>query len=378
MQHSKISNFKNILNMKQYSILSFVAILSLASCGKKNTVTNEKKAFAISDTMMHMIAIDSVQYSHIGDEISLSGEITFNENNVVKIFPRSSGQVIETRVTMGDKVNKGQVLAIIRSADVAGNFSDLHSAEASLSIAKRAMENAESLYKGGISSEREYTEAKENYQKALADKNKTQSVININGGGNANATGQYQILSPIDGYVVEKKIAAGSFIRTDMGDNLFTISDLKNVWVNANVYEADIAKVRAGYEAKISTIAYPDKVFTGKIETVGRVLDPQSKAMQVRISLPNTDQLLKPEMFAKVIVTNQEGTTALNIPTAALVAQDGKNYVVVFNSATDVKIAEVSILKTVGDRTFINSGVSVGQKLIVKNQLLVFTKLLGE
>lgn len=364
--------------MKQYTILSLVAILSLASCGKKNTATNEKKAFAISDTMMHMIAIDSVQYGHIGDEISLSGEITFNENNVVKIFPRSSGQVVETRVTVGDKVSKGQVLAIIRSADVAGNFSDLHSADASLSIAKRAMENAESLYKGGISSEREYTEAKENYQKALADKNKAQSIININGGGNANATGQYQVLSPIDGYVVEKKIATGAFIRTDMSDNLFTISDLKNVWVNANVYEADISKVRAGYEAKITTIAYPDKVFTGKIETVGKALDPQSKAMQVRISLPNTEQLLKPEMFAKVVVTNQEGTTALNIPTAALVAQDGKNYVVVFNSPSDVKIAEVSILKTVGDRTFINSGVREGQKLIVKNQLLVFTKLLGE
>lgn len=365
--------------MKSYIIMPLLAMSVLAACGKKETKKEAKKAFSISDTMQHMIELDSVSYSNVADELTLSGEVTFNENNVVKIFPRSSGQVMETRVSMGDKVRKGQILAVIRSADVAGNFSDLRSADASLSIAKRAMDNAASLYKDGISSEREYTEAKENYQKALAEKNKTESVISINGGSSAAANGQYYITAPIDGYIVEKKVAAGAFIRTDMGDNLFTISDLMNVWVYANVYEADISKIKEGYDAKITTISYPDKTFTGKIQTIGKMLDPQSKAMQVRISLPNTEQLLKPEMFAKVVVSNEEGTTALNIPTSALISQDGKNYVVLYNGPSDIKIAEVHLIKTVGSRTFICSGgVNRGQKLVVKNQLLIFNQLLGD
>lgn len=362
--------------MKQHLILPLLALSLLAACGKK-PVPKEQKAFVLSDTMQRMIELDSVRFGHVADELTLSGEITFNENNVVKIFPRSSGQVMETKVSLGDKVSKGQILATIRSADVAGNFSDLKSAEASLAIAKRALDNATSLYQNGISSEKEYTEAKENYQKALADKSKMQSIISINGGSSANASGQYNITAPIDGYIVEKKVATGAFIRTDMGDNLFTISDLKNVWVNANVYEADISKVKEGYSARITTIAYPDEVFEGTIQTIGRTLDPQSKAMQVRISLPNDRQLLKPEMFAKVIITNEEGTTALNIPTSALINMDGKNYVIVYNGPEDIRIASVNVLKTVGSRTFISSGLQPGQQLIVRSQLLVFSQLRG-
>ncbi|MBS1690130.1 MAG: efflux RND transporter periplasmic adaptor subunit, partial [Bacteroidetes bacterium] len=232
--------------MKQYLTLSLVALSLLSACGKKEQQTEENKKFVLSDSMQHMITLDTVRTCNVADEISLSGEISFNENNVVKVFPRSSGQIIESRVSLGDKVSKGQVLAVIKSADVASNYSDLSSANADLAIAKRQMDNAQSLYKSGISSEREYTEAKQNYEKALATKNKVQSVININSGGSSSVSGTYSLTSPIDGYIVEKKIATGSFIRPDMGDNLFTISDLKNVWVYANVYEADIPKVKEG------------------------------------------------------------------------------------------------------------------------------------
>ena len=364
--------------MKQYLTLSLVALSLLSACGKKEQQAEENKKFVLSDSMQHMITMDTVRNCNVADEISLSGEISFNENNVVKVFPRSSGQIIESRVSLGDKVTKGQVLAVIKSADVAGNFSDLSSANADLAIAKRQMDNAQSLYKNGISSEREYVEAKQNYEKALATRNKVQSVININSGGRTSASGTYSLTSPIDGYIVEKKIATGSFIRPDMGDNLFTISDLKNVWVYANVYEADIPKVKEGYSVRVIPMSYPDKVMIGKIDKISQVLDPQSKAMRVRVTLDNSNMLLKPEMFAKVIVSNEEGDRSICIPTAALVANEGKDYVVVYNGNDDLKIAEVSILKTVNEKTYITSGVEPGQRLITKNQILIFNQLMAQ
>jgi len=364
--------------MKQYLTLSLVALSLLSACGKKEQQAEENKKFVLSDSMQHMITMDTVRNCNVADEISLSGEISFNENNVVKVFPRSSGQIIESRVSLGDKVTKGQVLAVIKSADVAGNFSDLSSANADLAIAKRQMDNAQSLYKNGISSEREYVEAKQNYEKALATRNKVQSVININSGGSTSASGTYSLTSPIDGYIVEKKIATGSFIRPDMGDNLFTISDLKNVWVYANVYEADIPKVKEGYSVRVIPMSYPDKVMIGKIDKISQVLDPQSKAMRVRVTLDNSNMLLKPEMFAKVIVSNEEGDRSICIPTAALVANEGKDYVVVYNGNDDLKIAEVSILKTVNEKTYITSGVEPGQRLITKNQILIFNQLMAQ
>jgi cobalt-zinc-cadmium efflux system membrane fusion protein len=362
----------------KYPVIVLLTILAIAtSCSSEQVKKEEDKKFVLSDTMMHMISIDTVHNCNIDDEISLSGEISFNENNVVKIYPRNSGQVVEARVSLGDKVTKGQVLAIVKSADIAGNYSDLNSANADVSIAKRNMENIEALYKGGISSEKEFNDAKQNYQKALAARSKIQSVLNINGGTKTNEGGQYNLISPINGYIVEKKITAGSFLRADMGDYLFTISNLKNIWVNANVYEADIQKVKEGYPVKVTTLSYPDRVFTGKIDRVSEVLDPQSKAMKVRVALANEDLALKPDMFARVMVSNEEGAKALCIPTAALISQDGKNYVVVYNGRADVKAVEISILKTVGAKTYVKEGLMEGQHVISKNQLLIFSQLLS-
>ena len=362
----------------KYSSFFVAALVAFAitSCHEKQPVKEEVKKFSISDTMAKLIEIDSVQYSFISDAITLSGEISFNENNVNKVFPRGSGQVVECKVTLGDKVTEGQVLAVIKSADVAGNYADLTSANADIAITKRQLDNAQSLYKNGIASERELNEAKQNYEKAKAAKTKIESILSINGGKNTSAGGTYNITSPISGYIVEKKVNAGNYLRADMGDNLFTISDLEDVWVYANVFEADIPKVKEGFDVDVTTLAYPDKVFKGKIDKLSEVLDPTNKAMKVRIKLVNAGGILKPQMFARVMVSNKEKTKAICVPTKALINQDGKTFVVVYRSKEDMSIAEVSVLKTVGEKTFITNGVKEGDKLIVNNELLIFQQLL--
>lgn len=352
-----------------------VAVISLGSCkGKEEAPKEENKKFVLSDTMAKMIQLDTVRTARIDNALTLSGTISFNDNSVVKIFPRSSGQVVETKVSLGDKVQQGQVIAIIKSADVAGNYADLSGADADLAIAKRQLDNTESLYKSGIASEKDLTEAKQNYVKAQAAKDKIQSVLAING-TNSQPGGVYSVVAPISGYIVEKKVNAGSFIRSDMGDNLFTISDLKQVWVWANVFETDIPKVQEGSSVQVTTLAYPGKIFTGKIDKISEVLDPENKALRVRITLPNEGLLLKPEMFAKILVSNTGKDSAVCIPTKALVSQNGKDFVVVYTSGSDMKVAPVNILQTLGDKTYLHDGVTPGQLLVVKNQLLLFEQL---
>jgi len=263
-------------------------------------------------------------------------------------------------------------LATIRSAEVAGNYADIASADADIAIAKRQLDNTQSLYNNGISSERELTEAKQNYEKAKAAKQKIETTLNINGGNKTNASGIYYLTAPISGYIVEKKVNAGNFIRPDMADNLFTISDLKEVWVLANVFESDISKVHEGYPVKVTTLAYPDKVFNGKIEKVSDVLDPTNKALKVRIRLENPGVMLKPEMFTKVIVTNKGTEKAISIPKSSIVEESGKTYVIIYKNNCDLKVAEVNIFKQVGDRAYIKSGVNVGDKIVTKGALLIY------
>ena len=351
-------------------------LLFVLSCKAKSQAdVIAGKPICITDSLSKIIRIDSAVISNIDDEVKLSGEINFNDNNVVKVYPFSSGKLLEVKVSLGDKVSKGQVLAIVRSADVAGNYSDLSAANNDVSIAKRQAENAESLYKNGIASEREYTEAKENYQKALSASGKLQETIAINGGGHTSANGIYVITAPMNGYVVEKKASQGAFIRNDNSDNLFTIGDISEVWVWANVYETDIAKVKEGYTAKVTTLAYPDSTFTGVVDKVNQILDPETKVMKVRIRIPNKGMQLKPEMFANIIVQNREGKKAVMVSSNSIVSDYGKNYVIIYHDKCNLELKEVGLLKTVGDKTYINSGLKSGDQLISQNQVLLFNAL---
>ena len=351
-------------------------LLFVLSCKAKSQAdVIAGKQVCITDSLSKIIRIDSAVTSNIDDEVKLSGEINFNDNNVVKVYPFSSGKLLEVKVSLGDKVSKGQVLAIVRSADVAGNYSDLSAANNDVSIAKRQAENAESLYKNGIASEREYAEAKENYQKALSASGKLQETIAINGGGHTSANGTYVITAPMNGYVVEKKASQGAFIRSDNSDNLFTIGDISEVWVWANVYETDIAKVKEGYTAKVTTLAYPDSTFTGVVDKVNQILDPETKVMKVRIRIPNKGMQLKPEMFANIIVQNREGKKAVMVSSNSIVSDYGKNYVIIYHDKCNLELKEVGLLKTVGDKTYINSGLKSGDQLISQNQVLLFNAL---
>ncbi len=362
----------------KYSAFYSVALSAVLvySCKQEEKKADVKKQVCVSDSMRTRITLDTAVLSNISNELQLSGEVGFNENKVVKVFPFSSGQVLEVKVSLGDRVSAGQVLAVMKSADIAGNYSDLKTTNSDIAIAKRQMENSKSLYEKGISSEKEYEEAKENYMKALTANQKINDALRINGGGNTNASGRFMIKAPIGGYIVEKKANAGNFIRPDNADNLFTISDLKDVWVWANVFETDIAKIHEGYTALVKTLAYPDKVFRGKVDKISEVLNPDNKVMRIRINLPNSGLLLKPEMFTNVLIENTEQSKAVTIPADAMVFEGGKNYVVIYKDKCDLKLSEVHVIKTENNRAYISSGLNAGDIIISKNQVLFYTAIL--
>ena len=156
----------------------FLSLLTVIfSCKTKQEEAPVDKRVCISDTMNSMVKIDSAQISNMSDELKLSGEVNFDDKKVTKVFAFSSGQVLKVNVSVGDKVSRGQVLAVIKSADIAGSYSDLSTAGNDVAIAKKQMENEASLFKNGIASEREYIEAKENYHRAVTAADKIKSQI---------------------------------------------------------------------------------------------------------------------------------------------------------------------------------------------------------
>jgi cobalt-zinc-cadmium efflux system membrane fusion protein len=162
---------------------------------------------------------------------------------------------------------------------------------------------------------------------------------------------------------------------TSSVDKFFTIADLDQVWVLANVFESDIDKVKVGYQADITTLSYPDKHFTGVVDKVFNVLDPQSKALKVRIKLPNPGYLLKPEMYAQVRILNTGTQKGLAVPANAVVFDKDQNFVLVYKSQKEVDTRPVKVTKTVGNVSYVSGDLKPGEVIITKNQLLVYDEL---
>jgi membrane fusion protein, heavy metal efflux system len=366
--------------MKLYCLYAIMLLAMTAAMACKNKETTAEKApekvsNCISDTLRSMIAIGVATEERIADVLTLAGEVNFNQDRVNRVFAPTSGVVLELKANLGDYVSKGQTLATVKSIEIVSSYNDIAIAQADLASAEKNLRNAEALLKGGLAAERDVTVARADFEKAQSNLNKAQTVVSIYGSDNTKIGGIISIKAPASGFIVEKKIAAGQQIRADNADNLFTISDLQEVWIIANVFENDISRVKVGETVAVTTLAYPDKVFNGKVDNLSAMLDPESKVLKARIRLQNSGGLLKPEMFTNVTVQNREGTQAITIPSTAVLQDYGKSFVIAFQDSCHYEIRNIQVLKVMGEKTYISSGLQAGEKVITKQELLLFNQL---
>ncbi len=362
--------FKKLVNL----LLSAATLNSLlfCSCNDKPVQKEDRKGFALTDSMMKGIVVADVVLSAQQDAITLTGKVSSNDDHVAKLYPMISGNVSGIQVMLGDYVQAGKQLAVIRSSEMAGFSNDLTGAETNLRMAEINLAKTKDMYKSGLVSMPDSLNAAMTYEQAKAALTRTRQVLAINGGS---TKGEYIVKAPLSGFIVEKNVTNNMTIRADNGNALFTISDLKDVWIWANVYESNINRVHVGDSAQVETISYPGKIFKGKVDKVLSVLDPTNKVMKVRIVLPNDNYMLKPEMFSSVTISNKLQAKAITIPTSALIFDHSQYYVVVYKSRDDLAITPVQIINTVGNNTYIAAGLEAGQRVISSQALQIYDQL---
>ena len=348
------------------------SISTLYSCTTHETAVDTRQGYVIPDSLFKSLVIDTVKTSPISDATKFSGVVDFDADKVVNVFPLITGNVQDIKVILGDYVHKGQVLGVIKSAEIANYNSALITAKATVKLTERQLSQQKSLYGSGLASQVDVASAEVAYDQALAARTAASRILNINGNS---SNGQYLIKAPIDGFIVQKNVTNGMSIRSDNGTGLFTISNLKDIWVQTNVYETNIGKVHQGDLVDVTTITYPDKVFKGRVSNLMSVLDPTTKVMKMRVVLDNHDYLLKPQMFTTVTVHNTENTEATAVSSKDLVFDHSQYYVVVVNGKKDVQIRPVEII-SINDKTaYIKNGVKPGERLVGSNALLIYGSL---
>ena len=357
------------MNRNYFALL---AAATLAGCAKPEAKEEKKEGFRLSDTMMQQIVLDTVRLRPVQDELVLTGEIAANGDKTVKVYSQVGGVVDQLHVQLGDQVTKGQVLAVIKSSEIADVQNQTTTATSDLDIARKNLAVAEDMNQAGLNSERDVVLARAEVTKARGTVGKNVKQLGVFGVGK---DGVYELRAPITGFITEKNATEHEQFNNDNVQNLFTVSNLDDVWIMANVFESDISKVKVGYAADVTTLSYPDRHFRGHIDKVFNVLDPDSKVMKVRVRLANPGYLLKPEMYAQVRVENTEAVKALAVPAKSVVFDKDRNFVMVYRDRTHVETRPVTISKTVGDYSYVTQGLKPGDVVIAKDQLLVYDEL---
>lgn len=360
--------------MNKLNIFSFIiaVVFIVSGCKTETKTTDDKQKFVISDSLFKTLKIDSVVKCPLVNALTFTGQVSFNEDNVARIFPMVSGNITNISVQLGDHVNAGQRLGVIRSSEMATYGNDLVTSQTNLLIAQKNMDAANDMYKSGLMSQKDYITAQQMYKQAQSQLNRSKEVLQINGG---NTQGQYVVKSPVSGFVVEKQVNNNMAIRPDNTNDLFTISDLKNVWILANVYESNISQVHLGDNVDVTTLSYPGRVFHGKVDKVLNVLDPTNKVMKLRVVLPNPDYALKPGMFASITVINKTNNETLCVPAGSIIFENSQHYVLLYKSKSDVQITPVQVIGTNANKTYISGGVQVGDRVIGSNAVMIYSAL---
>ena len=262
-------------------------------------------------------------------QLKVTGTITPDISRAVPVISLATGRVVEIDARLGDMVKKGQVLLKVQSADISAAFSDYQKALADEKLAATQLDRAKILYDRGAISQNDLQVAEDTEAKTKADVQATAEKLRVLGNaGLEHPSAIVEIRAPISGYITDQQVTNAAGVPGLGSPNPFTISDLSYVWILCDVYENDLASVRLGDKADVRLNAYPSQVFTGRIDNIGPILDPNIRTAKVRIEVPNPG-LMRPGMFVTATFHGREKERRAAVPSNAILHLHDRDWVYV-------------------------------------------------
>jgi cobalt-zinc-cadmium efflux system membrane fusion protein len=338
--------------------------------------------------------------------LQVTGVVAPVESRVAHVRPLARGIVERVSVTLGQRVRRDEPLITIDNIELGERVGDfltesaaLRQAETDLNVRRRALDRAEALIEiEGISQQEldlrraEFQNAQAAIASQQARRARVEEQLHRFGLSDADLAalrttedtedGGHRVAShnvlraPFAGVITRYDVAPGELV--DPAEELFTITDLSEVWVLADVYEKDIAQLRTDREVAISVDAYPGRVFTGRLTYVSDLINPQTRTAKVRCVVDNRDGALKLDMFARVTIPTGDGREALAVPVEAVQQIDGQAVVFERRSPTQFVRRDVITGATIGQVVEIVSGLEPGIDVVSAGSFYLKTALLRE
>ena len=305
----------------------------------------------------------------IGVALQLLGEVHLNQDRTVHVVPRLTGQVESVAVNAGDRVRRGQVLAVVSSQALADQRSELMAAQKRLTLARTTAEREKKLWEEKISAEQDHLQARQALQEAeITEQSARQKLASL--GAAPLAAGQltrYEIRSPIDGVVTDKKIAVGEFLKEDA--NIFVVADLSTVWVEMDVQAKDLNVVKVGQKATVKATSFEAQA-SGTLSYVGAVVGEQTRSAKARVVLPNPKGIWRPGLPVSVELVAEVVEVPLAISVDAV--QTLRDAKVVFGRYGDkFEARPVELGRSDGQSVEVLGGLQPGERYAARNSFLI-------
>jgi membrane fusion protein, heavy metal efflux system len=365
------------------SIAAAAAAAALSGCSKRDepppapvTAGNVKLTVA----QRQSVSIYTVQSSSFHDTVETTGVVDFDNDQATSVLSPVSGPVSRLSVSLGQEVKKGEPLATVDSPDFAAAISAYQKALATAQTNRHLADLDKDLLEHNGVAQKEAAQAETDAANAEADRDAAlQELVSLNvpeqtikgiQRGKPISHPEATIRSPVAGTVVEKLIIPGQLLAAGTTP-CFTVADLSRVWVMAQIFGSDLASVRLGDSAEV-TSGTGSNSFSGKVDNISALVDPDTRSVPVRVVVDNPGDLLKKQMYVRVRIRSRAESSGLLIPVSA-VLRDEENLPFVYVVESDAGFARrhVTLGNRTGDQYVIPEGLAAGERIVVEGGLFV-------
>lgn len=362
-------------------------VLLVAGCSKSadtggtTTARDTTGTITLPAEQVARIHVTPVADTTFHRTVTTTGTVAFDGNQSTQVLAPISGPVQRVLVEPGTHVTRGQPLAIVSSPDFAAAVADFRKAQAEAQNARRIADLDEQLFKNDAIARRDMEQAQTDAVTAEADVEAAlQQLValgadstdlgTLKAGKSIQATGGV-IRAPLEGTLVEKLITPGQLLAA--GETAcFTVADVSRMWVLGNVFESDLANVARNDSVEVKSNAYPGVSFHGRIDYVADLVDPDTRATSVRVTIPNPNHRLRQGMYVDVAIHSSRIQQGILVPVSA-VERDEDNRPFVFVGLGDNRFQRrtVTLGDRVGDSYQITEGLAAGDQVVAEGELFL-------
>jgi membrane fusion protein, heavy metal efflux system len=279
--------------------------------GTQLVAAHDQPSIDLSDSQLSAVKVQPAEEREFPVEKEAVGSIDFNEDLEVQVFTPYPGRIIDLFGSIGDDIKKGQTLFTIDSPDLLNAESTLIAAAGVLELTTRNLKRMQDLYTTRAVSQHDLEQAASDQQTAEGNLRAARDAVRIFGKSDADidhiivarmADPTLVVPSPIDGRITARDAAPGLFVQPGNAPAPFIVADTNTMWMLANVAENDSPAFRVGQPVHVNISAFPNRVFDGRITTIGSSVDPNTRRVLVRSEIKDPQHELRSGMFANFVI----------------------------------------------------------------------------